>query len=108
MLKELVAVFPVSGSKNRGGFQTERVFPNRPSMSQGLGFLSAAPSLLLLLVVSCLKTSALAKPSPGCVLGWPCRGTGSRGTTLGTSWVMQNVPKWIFLRCFSPEEILRK
>lgn len=66
MLKELVAVFPVSGSKNRGAFQTERVFPNRLSMSQGLGFLSAAPSLLLLLVVSCSKTSALAKPSPGC------------------------------------------
>lgn len=66
MLKELVAVFPVSGSKNHGAFQTERVFPNRLSMSQGLGFLSAAPSLLLLLVVSCSKTSALAKPSPGC------------------------------------------
>lgn len=66
MLKELVAVFPVSGSKNCGGFHTERVFPNRPSTSQGLGLLSSAPSLLLLLVVSCSKTSALAKPPPGC------------------------------------------
>lgn len=66
MLKELVAVFPVSGSKNRGGFRSEQVPPHRPTAAQGLGLLSAAPSLLLLLVVSCSKASAPAKPSPGC------------------------------------------